>query len=141
MRWFFFIIYINDKHLIEFSFFQHRKFNLIESKETDVLRDLEIALRLTEDPTASSETNTTTSTTTTTTTSSDDCDSHTAAVIDGDATIKPIVTQPESGQPPGDQDVVGAGGGGGGGGLSGTIGSGLGANIGCGIHTNTQTTA
>lgn len=28
-----------------------RRFNLIESKETDVLRDLEIALRLTDDPT------------------------------------------------------------------------------------------
>lgn len=27
-----------------------RRFNLIESKETDVLRDLEIALRLTDDP-------------------------------------------------------------------------------------------
>ncbi|XP_052903407.1 MOB kinase activator-like 2 isoform X2 [Anopheles moucheti] len=30
----------------------HRRFNLIESKETEVLRDLEIALRLTDDPTA-----------------------------------------------------------------------------------------
>lgn len=28
----------------------HRRFNLIEPKETDVLRDLEIALRLTDDP-------------------------------------------------------------------------------------------
>ncbi|XP_031622700.1 MOB kinase activator-like 2 isoform X4 [Contarinia nasturtii] len=28
----------------------HKRFNLIESKETDVLRDLEIALRLTDDP-------------------------------------------------------------------------------------------
>ncbi|XP_050096024.1 MOB kinase activator-like 2 isoform X3 [Anopheles aquasalis] len=30
----------------------HRRYNLIESKETEVLRDLEIALRLTDDPTA-----------------------------------------------------------------------------------------
>uniref|UniRef100_A0A182P1S6 MOB kinase activator-like 2 n=1 Tax=Anopheles epiroticus TaxID=199890 RepID=A0A182P1S6_9DIPT len=30
----------------------HRRFNLIEAKETEVLRDLEIALRLTDDPTA-----------------------------------------------------------------------------------------
>ncbi|XP_041784920.1 MOB kinase activator-like 2 isoform X1 [Anopheles merus] len=30
----------------------HRRFNLIEPKETEVLRDLEIALRLTDDPTA-----------------------------------------------------------------------------------------
>lgn len=106
----------------------HRRFNLIESKETDVLRDLELALRLTEDPTVNSET---------TTTSSDDCDSHTAALIDGDATIKPIVTQPESGQPPGDQSDITAGAGGGnmGGGI------GVGSGLGCGMHTNTQTTA
>lgn len=31
-------------------FRSRRRFNLIESKETDVLRDLEIALRLTDDP-------------------------------------------------------------------------------------------
>lgn len=104
-----------------------------------MLRDLEIALRLTEDPTTNSETNT--STTTTTTTVSDDGDSNTAALIDGDATIKPIVTQPESGQPPGDQDVIGAGGGIGGIGSGSLGGGGLGANIGCGMHTNTQTTA
>uniref|UniRef100_A0A182QET9 Uncharacterized protein n=1 Tax=Anopheles farauti TaxID=69004 RepID=A0A182QET9_9DIPT len=30
----------------------HRRFNLIEPKETEVLRDLEVALRLTDDPTA-----------------------------------------------------------------------------------------
>lgn len=44
----------------------HRRFNLIEPKETEVLRDLEIALRLTDDPTvpttgAASSTATTTS--------------------------------------------------------------------------------
>lgn len=44
-------------HFILFYFIQFfccwwccRRFNLIESKETDVLRDLEIALRLTDDP-------------------------------------------------------------------------------------------
>lgn len=49
----------------------HRRFNLIEPKETEVLRDLEIALRLTDDPvptgagatSSSSSTNTTTTTT------------------------------------------------------------------------------
>ncbi|XP_062561694.1 MOB kinase activator-like 2 isoform X2 [Armigeres subalbatus] len=34
----------------------HRRFNLIEPKETEVLRDLEIALRLTDDPVPSSAT-------------------------------------------------------------------------------------
>lgn len=53
----------------------HRRFNLIEPKETEVLRDLEIALRLTDDPTvpttgASSSSSSTTNTTTTTTTPS-----------------------------------------------------------------------
>lgn len=57
----------------------HRRFNLIEPKETEVLRDLEIALRLTDDPTAvpttgastasSSSTSSSSTTTTTTTTS------------------------------------------------------------------------
>lgn len=52
-------------------FFLCRRFNLIESKETEVLRDLEIALRLTEDPSApaaSTETNTASCITATTTT-------------------------------------------------------------------------
>ncbi|XP_055621199.1 MOB kinase activator-like 2 isoform X3 [Toxorhynchites rutilus septentrionalis] len=35
----------------------HRRFNLIEPKETEVLRDLEIALRLTEDPVPSTGSN------------------------------------------------------------------------------------
>lgn len=55
----------------------HRRFNLIEPKETEVLRDLEIALRLTDDPTVpttggastSSSSSSTTNTATTTTTS------------------------------------------------------------------------
>ncbi|XP_052861783.1 MOB kinase activator-like 2 isoform X2 [Anopheles cruzii] len=34
----------------------HRRYNLIESKETEVLRDLEIALRLTDDPTTAATT-------------------------------------------------------------------------------------
>jgi hypothetical protein len=32
-----------------FFFCYHRRFNLVDSKETEVLRDLEIALRLTDD--------------------------------------------------------------------------------------------
>lgn len=60
----------------------HRRFNLIEPKETEVLRDLEVALRLTDDPTTAAAVPTTgastssssaassSSTTTTTTTSS-----------------------------------------------------------------------
>ncbi|EAT40339.1 AAEL007920-PA [Aedes aegypti] len=41
----------------------HRRFNLIEPKETEVLRDLEIALRLTDDPVPSSATSSTGSST------------------------------------------------------------------------------
>lgn len=108
-----------------------RRFNLIESKETDVLRDLEIALRLTDDPAfpqqpqqqqqqpsslSSSESNsqttllqsslttitTTTSTSTTilaggSTTLVNYSDEHAVSLIDGDASIQPICTQPESG--------------------------------------------
>ncbi|XP_038113057.1 MOB kinase activator-like 2 isoform X3 [Culex quinquefasciatus] len=53
----------------------HRRFNLIEPKETEVLRDLEIALRLTDDPvpsgaTSSSSSSSTTNTTTTTSSAS-----------------------------------------------------------------------
>uniref|UniRef100_A0A1Q3G266 Putative mob1/phocein family n=1 Tax=Culex tarsalis TaxID=7177 RepID=A0A1Q3G266_CULTA len=49
----------------------HRRFNLIEPKETEVLRDLEIALRLTDDAVPSTgATSSSSSTTTTTTTSS-----------------------------------------------------------------------
>lgn len=53
----------------------HRRFNLIEPKETEVLRDLEIALRLTDDPTvpttgASTSSSSSSSSTTTTTTTS-----------------------------------------------------------------------
>lgn len=124
----------------------HRRFNLIEAKETDVLRDLELALRLTDDPappssesnsssssTATATTTTATTTTTTTNTTSsngshnnNNCnqstatsssttssaksnatnnvdDSHHTSLIDGDANVQPICTQPESGtQPPGD---------------------------------------
>ena len=123
-----------------------RRFNLIESKETDVLRDLEIALRLTDDPapppssesnSASSATNNHTSTSnmttssspttasTTTTTSSDDSQHNNhqhhqnhcnnSSLIDGDANVLPICTQPESGIHPssGEQsDIRSAGGGG-----------------------------
>lgn len=48
----------------------HRRFNLIEPKETEVLRDLEIALRLTDDPVPSGATSSSSTTNTTTTTSS-----------------------------------------------------------------------
>lgn len=50
----------------------HRRFNLIEPKETEVLRDLEVALRLTDDPvpTGAGATSSSSSTNTTTTTSS-----------------------------------------------------------------------
>ncbi|XP_039432484.1 MOB kinase activator-like 2 isoform X3 [Culex pipiens pallens] len=46
----------------------HRRFNLIEPKETEVLRDLEIALRLTDDPVPSGATSSSSSSTTNTTT-------------------------------------------------------------------------
>lgn len=58
-----------------FVFFA-RRFNLIDSKETEVLRDLEIALRLTDDPTAPapcSEQSTSSSSAITTTTTSTPC--------------------------------------------------------------------
>ncbi|XP_059608340.1 MOB kinase activator-like 2 isoform X2 [Phlebotomus argentipes] len=71
----------------------HRRFNLIESKETEVLRDLEVALRLTDDcltpqtPAASQAAA---------------ADAPMAVEggaeehqIDGDASVRPIVTQPE----------------------------------------------
>lgn len=48
----------------------HRRFNLIEPKETEVLRDLEIALRLTDDPVPTGATSSSSSTATTTTTTS-----------------------------------------------------------------------
>lgn len=44
----------------------HRRFNLIEPKETEVLRDLEIALRLTDDPVPSSATSSSTGSTSST---------------------------------------------------------------------------
>lgn len=44
----------------------HRRFNLIEPKETEVLRDLEIALRLTDDPVPSSGTSSSSTSTGTT---------------------------------------------------------------------------
>lgn len=47
----------------------HRRFNLIEPKETEVLRDLEIALRLTDDPVPSGATSSSSSSTTNTTSS------------------------------------------------------------------------
>lgn len=105
-----------------------RRFNLIESKETDVLRDLEIALRLTDDPACpqqpasltNSETNSQNgllqqssltsmaslamASATATAPSSGhpsmlSADDSTTSLIDGDASIQPICTQPESGVP------------------------------------------
>uniref|UniRef100_A0A8W7P8Z6 MOB kinase activator-like 2 n=1 Tax=Anopheles coluzzii TaxID=1518534 RepID=A0A8W7P8Z6_ANOCL len=92
----------------------HRRFNLIEPKETEVLRDLEIALRLTDDPTAPAVTtgadgkadssasiaSTTSASTGTTNTSDSGAAGHANhhALIDGDATAQPICKQPlESG--------------------------------------------
>lgn len=111
----------HGSHVSSFFFLHCRRFNLIESKETDVLRDLEIALRLTDDPSSpqqpasltSSETNSQTTLlqqsslsslastmpATTATTSMVNVDDTTVCLIDGDATIQPICTQPESGVP------------------------------------------
>lgn len=136
--------------------FIFRRFNLIDPKETDVLRDLEIALRLTEDQQSTTTTTTTTTTTAVgttnsnsnssdhnTTNSSDDGDllHHIpqTSLIDGDATIKPIVTQPESiPQPSGGEHIItseilisACGGPNGGGGIGG----------GSSININTNTTA
>ncbi|GAB0092037.1 MOB kinase activator-like 2 [Sergentomyia squamirostris] len=81
----------------------HRRFNLIESKETEVLRDLEVALRLTDDcltpqttPTTislSAESSATTSEVVSQQGGSISSEEH--QVIDGDASVRPIVTQPE----------------------------------------------
>lgn len=120
---------IINKLSFYFQLFHFRRFNLIESKETDVLRDLELALRLSDDPTnpnspANANTaNTNVSGTTaqvvvatgasspalpTGTNSSEtnmlgigSCDttnitSNESTMIDGDTTIQPICTQPES---------------------------------------------
>ncbi len=94
-----------------------RRFNLIESKETDVLRDLEIALRLSDDNVS---VNYDSNSSGTTSTNADDRNLPNSSIIDGDATMLPICTQPESGiQPTADQSTIrGAGGGGGGGGCS-----------------------
>lgn len=86
-----------------------RRFNLIESKETDVLRDLEIALRLSDDNVSVNYDSNSSGTTSTT----DDRNLPNSSIIDGDATMLPICTQPESGiQPTADQSTIrGAGGG------------------------------
>lgn len=91
-----------DKHF--------RRFNLIESKETDVLRDLEIALRLSDDNVS---VNYDSNSSGTTSTIADDRNLPNSSIIDGDATMLPICTQPESGiQPTADQSTIrGAGGG------------------------------
>ncbi|KAL7734900.1 hypothetical protein ACLKA6_011174 [Drosophila palustris] len=52
----------------------HRRFNLIDEKETDVLRDLEVALRLTDDNTSVSGQDSTTATTATETNNSSNCE-------------------------------------------------------------------
>lgn len=76
----------------------HRRFNLIDEKETDVLRDLEVALRLTDDHQQQQQQISTASTTTT-----DPSRADAKRIEDGsgsssgDATmVKPICTQPES---------------------------------------------
>ncbi|KAJ6628662.1 MOB kinase activator-like 2 [Pseudolycoriella hygida] len=86
----------------------HKRFNLIESKETDVLRDLEIALRLSDDNVS---VNYDSNSGTTSTISDDRLPS--SSIIDGDATMLPICTQPEfATQPTADQSTIrGAGGG------------------------------
>lgn len=75
----------------------HRRFNLIEPKETEVLRDLEVALRLTDDPTTAAAVPTTgastssssaassSSTTTTTTTSSGSSSNHQQGGVPSDS--------------------------------------------------------
>lgn len=77
----------------------HRRFNLIDEKETDVLRDLEVALRLTDDH---QQQLAAAATATTTTTDASKGSSDVKRIEDGgssggDATmVKPICTQPES---------------------------------------------
>lgn len=102
-----------------FSSFQNRRFNLIDPKETEVLRDLEIALHLTDDvqPTGGATTTTavasdsvsiTTAGSTMTSSSGiggtdTSCmsDMSLTQVIDGDAMAQPICKQPlESGNDP-----------------------------------------
>ncbi|XP_055703645.1 MOB kinase activator-like 2 isoform X1 [Phlebotomus papatasi] len=81
----------------------HRRFNLIESKETEVLRDLEVALRLTDDCLTPQTTPTTISLGADSSASTIGAAEVSQAgqvleehqVIDGDATVRPIVTQPE----------------------------------------------
>lgn len=91
-------IFNGDKHF--------RRFNLIESKETDVLRDLEIALRLSDDNVS---VNYDSNSSGTTSTIADDRNLPNSSIIDGDATMLPICTQPES---TADQSTIrGAGGG------------------------------
>ncbi|XP_077289372.1 MOB kinase activator 2 isoform X3 [Arctopsyche grandis] len=63
----------------------HRRFGLIEPKETEVLRDLEIALRLTDEPSTTASSSTASPATSACTTA-----------VDGDASLRPIVAQPES---------------------------------------------
>lgn len=65
-----------------------RRFGLIEPKETDVLRDLEIALRLTEDQLPSTTSSIASSSTGGNSNGSSTC-------VDGDASLRPIVAQPE----------------------------------------------
>lgn len=78
-----------------------RRFNLIEPKETDVLRDLEIALRLSDD---NASVNCDSNSSGTTSTIADDRSLPNSSIIDGDATILPICTQPTV-----DQSTAGGG--------------------------------
>lgn len=98
----------------------HRRFNLIDEKETDVLRDLEVALRLTEDGSTSTLQGPET-TGGKFVASSDDSNithhnqqqTHSSGMIDGDAYVQPICTQPEAMKGISDQaDIRGGAGGG-----------------------------
>ncbi|KAG4076530.1 hypothetical protein HA402_011346 [Bradysia odoriphaga] len=85
----------------------HKRFNLIESKETDVLRDLEIALRLSDDSASVSCDSNSSGPTSSSTITADDRHLTNSSIIDGDATMLPICTQPESGiQPTADQSTI-----------------------------------
>ena len=134
-----------------------RRFNLIDPKETEVLRDLEIALRLTDDQLN----NSTNSNSTTvkdvehvslaaTTNSSSTTNIDNSNLIDGDSTAQPICKQPlESGNVNNNinslnnqqiqNNCPGSGGGGGGGGgiNSGTGSTGSIGVIGCGVGYST----
>lgn len=127
----------------------HRRFNLIDEKETDVLRDLEVALRLTDDGSSSSETASiqTGSSAAGALSSTATASVHTGAavttmtgtvigasedvnllqsgrLIDGDAMAQPICTQPEAkkGLNSEQSDIRGGAGGGGGGLMGGILG-------------------